>query len=443
MLQTKNSRYTRTIEAIVLDLFLIAILLFLLNENTQNLYYLLGWKICCLLSCVLIIGLFIYWCHFHGLSKGKHYAFLHAKIYKALNDALYDSGIYTEHIILLKKCAVLPKIKIHLNNNLSGGIIFVENCIKLDRRLDEMPISSALPDSFILISSYISDDCNSYVYEFENFSLEQLKFNSYSEFKNYTKRHGKYELFLDSRHKVPIFHALIIGQTGSGKTYCLYNIILQMLSKSISYELYICDPKLSGLYAIGYKLNPNQVASTPEEILQILNNFEIRMLERKKEFFGMLMSKLDSDYRDFSMNPICLIIDEYSSFRATLAQFDKKTRDRADSIIGNIIREGRQLGCFCILSQQQSNSTNLPTELRENMPLKIILGMSERQTYMTVLGVYPDIAKRKYKQGQGIFVYPQIATAENPAITAVSTLNFDILKAIEENVIESAQEKGA
>lgn len=62
---------------------------------------------------------------------------------------------------------------------------------------------------------------------------------------------------------------------------------------------------------------------------------------------------------------------------------------------------------------------------------------------MTVLGVYPDIAKRKYKQGQGIFVYPQIATAENPAITAVSTLNFDILKAIEENVIESAQEKGA
>lgn len=86
MLQTKNSRYTRTIEAIVLDLFLIAILLFLLNQNTHNLYYLLGWKICCLLSCALIIGLFIYWCHFHGLSKGKHYAFLHAKMYKALND---------------------------------------------------------------------------------------------------------------------------------------------------------------------------------------------------------------------------------------------------------------------------------------------------------------------------------------------------------------------
>ena len=55
--------------------------------------------------------------------------------------------------------------------------------------------------------------------------------------------------------------------------------------------------------------------------------------------------------------------------------------------------------------------------------------MAERQTYMTALGVYPDIARRKFAQGQGLLVYPQIANPETPAVTSVATLNFDILDA--------------
>lgn len=431
MIQTKSSRYLRTVITIALEAILVAMLLRLLNQKNDQIYYSVGWKICFLLSCVLIGGLVVGWCYFHGIYKGKKYALLHAKMYKSLIQNLYDSGVYTERIILLKKCAVLPKIKIKIKADLSSGTIYIENCIKLDRKLDEMPIGSALPDSYILIASYISDDCNFYIYEFENVKLEQMQFDSYKDFVQYTRTVGEYELFLDSRHNVALFHVLVVGQTGSGKTYCLYNLILQMVSKSIPYELYICDPKFSGLYALGYKLNKERVASDVDEILQILESFESRMIARKKEFFNKLLTKLDSDYKDFNMIPICLIIDEYSSFRASLARYDKKTRDRADEIIGNIIREGRQLGCFCILAQQQSNANNLPTELRENIPLKIILGMTERQTYMTVLGNYPDIAKRKYGLGQGVFVYPQIATAENPAVTAVSTLNFNILDAVE------------
>ena len=90
----------------------------------------------------------------------------------------------------------------------------------------------------------------------------------------------------------------------------------------------------------------------------------------------------------------------------------KKTRDLVDEIIGNVIREGRQLGCFCIISQQQTNASNLSTELKENMPFKLILGMAERQTYITALGQYPDAAKRRFDVGQGLLVYPKIATPE-------------------------------
>lgn len=357
--------------------------------------------------------------------------FLHIKMFRLLSKAIYDSSIYTERIVLLKKCAVLPKIKIIFNADLSGGKILIGNCIKLDKRLDELPISSALPGSFILVSAYISNDCNFYIYEFENAALEQLIFNSLDEFTMYSKKYDEYEIFLDSQHSIPLFHSLVIGQTGSGKSYCFYNFILQMLTKEQPYELYICDPKHSGLYTVGNKLNPANVASDITDILSLLRQFENRMKKRKIEFSEKLLLKLDSDYRDFSLTPICLIIDEYSSFKASLTRYDKKTRDYADEVIGNIIREGRQLGCFCFIAQQQSNATNLSTELRENIPFKLILGMAERQTYMTALGVYPDVAKRKYEQGQGIFIYPQIATPENPAITSIATLNFNILEAID------------
>ena len=145
-----------------------------------------------------------------------------------------------------------------------------------------------------------------------------------------------------------------------------------------------------------------------------------------------MLNKLDSDYRDFDLMPIVLIIDEYSAFRATLSRSDKKTRDFVDEVIGNIIREGRQIGCFTIIAQQQSNATNLSTELRENLPLKIIMGQAERQTYMTALGVYPEIARRKYNTGQGIMTYPQIASVENPVVIAVPKLDFQILDAVEQ-----------
>ena len=53
-----------------------------------------------------------------------------------------------------------------------------------------------------------------------------------------------------------------------------------------------------------------------------------------------------------------MIIDEYSAFRSSLARYDKKTRDMVDDVVGNTIREGRQIGCFMILAQQQTNSGN-------------------------------------------------------------------------------------
>ena len=441
MLQIKSERIKKTYLAVSMELLLLCGILLVINAYKQNPYLLYSAIISTFISLLILIGMSVFWMITNHLCKGINYAKYHAKMLQQLERALYDDGDYVERIVLNQKCAVIPQIDITFSDDLQCGQIRIKNSIKLDRRLEELPISSALPDEYILTKSYIADDCNDYIYEFERYQLEQLVFTSIEQFMEYEKEIGEYDVFLDSRHVVPIFHTLIIGQTGSGKSYCLYNLILQMLTKQKEYELYIADPKYSGLYTLGKKINESQVASSVEEIINLLKIFQNRMEKRKQEFSKKLLLKLDSDFKDFDLAPIFLIIDEYSSFRASLTRYDKKTRDFADEVIGNVVREGRQLGCFCVIAQQQSNATNLPTEIRENMPFKIIFGMAERQTYMTALGVYPDNAKRHFNRGQGILVYPQIATPENPAVTSVATLDFDILKAVEK-ILDSKNVKG-
>lgn len=107
---------------------------------------------------------------------------LHQKIYSKLYKSLYNANYYIEKNVLGKKCAVIPKIKITVNNSLNGGVIYVENSVKFDKRLDELPISSGLPNHFVLIREYISDNQNQYIYEFEQFTLEKSVFHTNSEF---------------------------------------------------------------------------------------------------------------------------------------------------------------------------------------------------------------------------------------------------------------------
>lgn len=372
MLQIKQKRIVRTI--IALNFYLLCgVILLLIGYRYVRIQSFLTVGV--ILLPFVILGNLVFvllWMNHHELKKGRKYAKLHTKMENSLMQALYDDGYYVEREILFKKCAVIPRLEITISPQYDKGVIKIENCIKLDKRLEELPISSALPDEYILSSSYISDDCNYYIYEFELYHVEQLSFQSSRDFFDYSRKDtGDYELFLDSRYKVPIFHALIVGQTGSGKSYCLYNFVLQLLSKKCDVDLYIADPKFSGLYVLGRAINPEKVASSVEEIIALLRQFEKKMLERKRVFAECLVEKLDSDYRDFGFSPICLIIDEYSSFKASLARYDKKTRDSVDEIIGNTIREGRQLGCFCFIAQQQTNANNLSTELKENLPFKV------------------------------------------------------------------------
>lgn len=91
------------------------------------------------------------------------------------------------------------------------------------------------------------------------------------------------------------------------------------------------------------------------------------------------------------------------------------------------ILQGRQLGFFVILTMQKSDAKIIDTALRDNLPLKIVLGESEQQTYITAFG-HSQIPNRHYAVGEGVFTEPTLAP--EPKLVQCPYCDFDILAAV-------------
>ena len=386
---------------------------------------------------MLIIGLLLFstltlWgIRNHLIKYGFKGAIKHWKLVKQIRRQLIKANIYDDDKTSKSSIIFLPKITIDFSKDFDYGKINILNSIKLNKQLSNLDISPSL-NEYVVEQSYLSDDRNNYIYEIYNSKKNrQLTFNSIEHFNNYSSKTDTYKLFIDESTIINTSHYLITGQTGTGKTYALYSLILQSLTKSKSYDLYFADPKDSSLAKIGEKININQTASQIEDIIFLISEVYCKMNKRKNELKSKLDKKLDSDYSDFNMSPIILIIDEYASFKGVLNTKDKKTRDNVESQLQSIVLMGRQLGCFLWIVMQKSDATTLPTQLRDNLIFKVVLGNAESTTYITTFGpsVNNLIPHKKMRQGEGIYTYPQIANY--PKLLFFPKLNFDINLAIE------------
>ena len=376
----------------------------------------------------------IAWCVAHQPYKGIRRAFLHAKTQHLLETAFLNAQIYIQKPEAGSQIVRLPRVFVKYDKSCRYGQVIVENALRLDKSLDELPIQSALPGDFIVTACYQSDDGNFYIYETETCIGNPLVFHHHKDFEEYCRGIDAYDLFVDSRHVHHLFHMLIVGQTGSGKTYLIYMLILQMLYKEIEYEIYFADPKRSDVFVLGSIVAPKRTAADPRDIVALLEDFYSAFLARQNEFAPLLNHNIGSTYTKYGLSPIVMVIDEFSAFDASCKTMPKQTRDRVSEILGAVVREGRQLGCFLIIAQQQTNAANLPTELKENIPWKIALGKAENQTYITLWGEKPEVAKRRFDRGQGLMSYPPDVLPDNPAIIQVPTLDFDIQTAFEDAV---------
>lgn len=348
------------------------------------------------------------------------------RILFSLQHQLRDAGFGIERLWLLE----LPKVELSFSENLMTGVLQVQNSVKFNKRLNDIDFSAALRN-YKIERHYISRDANWYIYELLRADVSfRMTFSSLPIFHLTAGQIGPYELFLDARSICQLQHTLLVGQTGSGKTYALYSLILQMLLKRVPYELYFADPKGSSISVLSQQIAPERTAVTFDEIIDLLENFVAAMDERKAEFAEQLNTRLDADYRYFDLSPHVLVIDEYAAFSAVVATKEKKVRDHIEALMHQIILMGRQLGFFVILVMQKSDAKLITTALRDNIPLKIVLGNAEDTTYETTFGTGVDIPPMDYPPGDGVFTEP--ALAKTPKLVQFPTLDFDILSAAKE-----------
>lgn len=372
---------------------------------------------------------FLVWLTRNKAYKGIRFAFFHYFTVLNLRKVFLDSNYYNVRFYFNKKIARLPKIKIESERVMSMRKIYIEN-INMDKDLLSSNISIAL-NRYVVESSYLTRDEKYYVFEiyFANMN-RQITFKDSAAFKKYASYTDEGYLFIDKITKIPIHSTLFVGQTGSGKTYALYSLILQMLLKRRSYELYFADPKNSSLSVIGEKIAPHNSATDFDDIVKLLKHFNELMHHQKFELKEKLSIKLDATYADFGYPAHVLIFDEFASFQTQLQSMEKKKRDEVMSLISKVVLEGRQLGFFIWFVMQKSDSNLIPTYIRENLPVKFVIGNAEKQTYVTAFGSGTTIKGKDFQLGEGLFTCPLVAN--EPTLCHFSYLDFDILEAVKE-----------
>ncbi|MGO5030158.1 MULTISPECIES: FtsK/SpoIIIE domain-containing protein [Agathobaculum] len=177
-------------------------------------------------------------------------------------------------------------------------------------------------------------------------------------------------------------HLLLAGVTGSGKTTFLNYLIIEM--KKMQADIYICDPKRSDLASLKSILGAEYVASDVNNIAKLSRIVKEKMEQRFIDY------KENADhfvygysFVDYKLNPIFILFDELGAFRASA---DKKVFAETMANLTEVILKGREMGVFCVLSTQQPNANNIPTELRDNLSVRIALGNMSSEAYRMVFG---------------------------------------------------------
>ena len=396
--------------------------------------------LCFLLAGILLTGGAVWWAVAHHLRRGVKYALRHWQLCRGIKRALLEAGY---GIPIGEQYYRLPRVEIRFEGKgLTCGIVAIQNHIKTDSSLAAVNLSSAL-GVYVVDAQYIEDDNNYYGYEISDSRIDrQLTFSSYQALADYahkhTDKHGPYTLFMDGRNEgIKIRSMLLVGITGSGKSYALMGLIAQLLNWPVLPVIYFADPKGSDIAVLGGTFAPERTADDIDGIIDLLRQFYSAMLARKAEMRDKLSGKLGADFTEWRLPAYIFIMDEYAAFQASIAK-DKRRREEVEEILRNVVLMGRQLGFFAWICMQKSDSSDIPTAIRDNLPLKICLGNAPATTLMTIFGHAADLPSRHWGKGQGLIYCDGITAAPRPV--SFPTLHFDIFGALTKPVHDGLSE---
>lgn len=198
-------------------------------------------------------------------------------------------------------------------------------------------------------------------------------------------------------------HALICGGTGSGKTVMIDVLILAFLTRMkrdaalYSFPLFVADPKNSDLGQLQKVLGEN-VGTTPGAIARLVRRCTETMENRYAEMGSPENFRYGSDWRDHGYVPCVLFFDELAAFKASC---DKKIFAEVMASLTAIILKGRQAGCFVVLSAQQPRAEVLPTDLRDQLGMRVMLGNAAGREILSMVFGNVDVSDLRTVAGAG------------------------------------------
>ncbi len=369
---------------------------------------------------VLILPTMLFWSIRNKLWEGKRalkrYCLI-LNLRKEMIDANYrDERHVTERVLKI------PTIKVEFDNkDMTSGKLIVRDSLEFHDRLAKATFTPSLK-GFKVEDFYLSDDGDWWIYNFYSVDSQiQAVFDSLEDYLNWSNETtNRYQLRIDKRLSFDLKHTLLVGATRSGKTYGLIGLLLQMINKSIHYELFFADPKNDQLRKIGNWINAKNTAYTTENIVDLIDRVYQRLIAREQEMAEATLNRMTGDYRDVELEPIFLIFDEFSSFINVLDNKEKKI------VLGKltaIVQRGAGAGVFLFLIMQKSDATTLPTAIRSNLLLKIVLGNASSTTYTTTFESSSDVPNFNFLQGQGVYL--------DDTMTVPKLLSFPYLRFID------------
>lgn len=228
-------------------------------------------------------------------------------------------------------------------------------------------------------------------------------------------------------------HILLTGGTGSGKSLFISFIIIELLK--IKADITIADIKKSDLSSLSAFLGTDKVASSSTSIAKVVR-LAVEEMRSRYDFINAPENfKYGSNFSDHGFNQKWLLFDEIGAFSGSAT--DKKSKEIVTEVMDGIkqlILLGRQAGVFILIAGQQVNASNVSTELRDNLGLRIALGANSQEGYRMVFGsAMPEILPAIEVKGSGL-LYMQGSGKESAEYYEAPYMNpkdFDFIKEIQ------------
>lgn len=262
---------------------------------------------------------------------------------------------------------VVPWVNVYISHQHGFiGTIEIELRPEYDALLNDLNFLGMLTSQlrhfarrFIVIGSQKSASGNSIVYQ-----LEDLKASNQIKISSPLQIYSSPLVALDKKTCIDWdkeFHAIISGVTGSGKTMLIEYLIAN--AKKNGWDTRILDPKQSDLARI-QESDQIAVACEKDDMLELLHESVKEMQHAQRRY---------KEDPTVALTPHLIVVDELAALKAML---DRKEQQQLLDDLKQLSLLGRQAKFHLVIGVQQANANNVPTEIREQMGIKILLGNS-------------------------------------------------------------------